>query len=85
MAVRLLYFAWVREQIGVAEENVTLPPEIRTAKDVVDWLCGRGGGYATAFSTPDRLRCALDQQISPLATPIAGVQEIAFFPPVTGG
>jgi sulfur-carrier protein len=83
--VRLVYFAWVREQIGVAEEELDLPRSLITIADLAPWMATRGGGYATAFADPAKLRCALDQVIAPFSTAIGEAKEIAFFPPVTGG
>lgn len=85
MAVDLLYFAWVREAIGVAGERVDPPAGVATVADLVDWLHERGGGYATAFADRQRLRAAVDQAFVALDTPIAGAREVALFPPVTGG
>ncbi|WBO23447.1 molybdopterin converting factor subunit 1 [Sphingomonas abietis] len=85
MAVQLLYFAWVREAIGRDGERVELPGDITDVAGLIGWLAMRGGGYATAFAEPQRLRCAIDQNFAGLATPIAGAREIAIFPPVTGG
>ncbi|MEH3041612.1 MAG: molybdopterin converting factor subunit 1 [Sphingomonas paucimobilis] len=85
MAVELLYFAWVREAIGMAGERVDPPSEVATVADLVEWLSARGGGYATAFADRHRLRTAVDQAFVPLDTPIAGAREVAIFPPVTGG
>ncbi len=83
--MRMVYFAWVRERIGVAEEDVSPPPEVATIADLVDWLAARGGGHAEAFADRARLRAAKDQAFVPLETPLAGAAEIAIFPPVTGG
>jgi len=85
MAIELLYFAWVREAIGIGSEQVDPPAEVTTIADLVDWLGARGGGYATAFADRQRLRAAVDQAFVPLDTPIAGAREVALFPPVTGG
>ena len=85
MAVELLYFAWVREAIGIAGERVDPPAAVVTVADLVDWLSARGEGHATAFADRQRLRAAVDQAFVPLDTPIAGAREVALFPPVTGG
>ena len=82
---RLVYFAWVREQIGVAEEEVDLSTLLITIADLAHWMAARGGGYATAFADPAKLRCAIDQVVAPFSTSIGDAKEIAFFPPVTGG
>ncbi len=85
MSVKLLYFAWVRERVGKAEEVVDLPAEIRTVRDLVGWLAGRGEEYAYAFDNPKVVRAAIDRaHVRPEAT-VAGAREIAFFPPMTGG
>ncbi len=85
MALDILYFAWVRERVGVGAERIDLPAGIATPLDLALWLAARGGGYAEAFGDPSRLRCALDQDIVPLTADLANAAEIAFFPPVTGG
>jgi len=81
----ILYFAWVREQVGMAEERMVLPSEVSTLADLAAWLGARGGGYTQAFARPEKLRAALDQQMLPLSSAIGAAREIAFFPPVTGG
>ena len=81
----ILYFAWVREQIGIAQEQVTPPPGVSTVGDLISWLAGRGAGHAAAFADPSRLRAAVDQEFASFDTIIAGAREIAIFPPVTGG
>lgn len=81
----LLYFAWVREGIGLGEENVAPPSEVTTVGALIDWLAARGGGYAAALGEPARLRAAVDQVFVGLDASIAGAREVAIFPPVTGG
>ncbi len=83
--MRLVYFAWVRERIGTAEEEVSPPVSVTTVADLVHWLAGQSHGHAEAFADRARLRAAVDQTFVPLDTPIAGAREIAIFPPVTGG
>ncbi len=85
MAIEMLYFAWVRERVGVAEERVDPPAEVTTVADLVDWLAGRDEAHAEAFAERGRLRAAVDQAFVGFDTPIAGAREIAIFPPVTGG
>jgi sulfur-carrier protein len=85
MAIDLVYFAWVRESIGRDGERVHLPADVLNIAGLIDWLAGRGGGHAEAFADRSRLRYAADQIFCPPETPIAGVREIAIFPPVTGG
>ena len=85
MPVKILYFAWVREKIGKADEVLDLPDNVETVADLVGWLKQRGPEYADAFARPGVVRAAIDQQhVRPDAS-LRGVREIAFFPPVTGG
>ncbi len=81
----MLYFAWVREAIGVGGERVDPPATATTVEELIDWLKGRSEGHAQAFADKGRLRAAIDQKFVPLDSPIGGAREIALFPPVTGG
>ena len=83
--MKLLYFAWVRERIGKPEENVEVPPSVRTVGELVAWLSGRGEEYAYAFENASVIRAAIDRNHVRPETQIAGAREIAFFPPMTGG
>ena len=83
--VALLYFASVRERIGRGEEQVHLPVGIDRVDRLIDWLIGRGQGYEAALARREVVRCAVNQEIASEATPIAAGDEVAFFPPVTGG
>lgn len=83
--MELLYFAWVRERIGMGQESVAPPETVRTVADLIGWLATRSTGHAAAFAEPDRLRAAVDQLFVPLDAPVAGAKEVALFPPVTGG
>lgn len=85
MATRLLYFAWVREAIGLGEEVVELPTHVTSVALLLHWLAARTPGHAAAFADPGRVRAAVDQRFVPLDTSVAGAREIAIFPPVTGG
>ena len=85
MSVKLLYFAWVREKVGCAEETVELPAEAVTIADVIGWLKSRGPEYAAAFERSEVIRAAIDQMHVKHNVAVAGAREIAFFPPVTGG
>ena len=83
--MRLLYFAWLRERIGLAEEEVAPPPEVTDVRGLVEWCRGRGEGYAAAFTDPSRIRIAVNQEaVGPDHLVRAG-DEVAFFPPMTGG
>jgi molybdopterin synthase sulfur carrier subunit len=83
--VRLLYFAWVRERIGRAEEVISLPAGVTTIAELMGHLSRRGEGYGEAFRRPEIIRAAIDRAHSRPDARIAGAREIAFFPPVTGG
>ena len=83
--MKVKYFAWVRERIGIAEEMVEPPANVRTVDDLIGWLTKRGETYAHAFEKPKVIRAAIDHtHVKPDAM-IAGAREIAFFPPMTGG
>jgi sulfur-carrier protein len=85
MSMKLLYFAWVRERIGKGEEVVEPPAQVATVADLMGWLAGRGEEYAFAFDNPKVIRAAIDRtHVKPDAV-IAGANEVAFFPPMTGG
>jgi sulfur-carrier protein len=83
--MKLVYFAWVRERIGRAEDHLEPPPEVATVADLMDWLRGRGEEYAYAFENGAVVRAAIDRVHAKPDAPIAGAREIAFFPPMTGG
>ena len=83
--MKILYFAWVRERIGLPEEILAPPPEVRTVGELIGWLAGRGENYAHAFENPNIIRAALDRVHTKHDTEFAGGREIAFFPPMTGG
>ncbi len=81
----ILYFAWLRERTGTSEESVTPPAGVRTVGDLVDWLTERSPGHASAFANRRTVRCAVNQDFADPATRISPGDEVAFFPPVTGG
>ena len=83
--MKLVYFAWVRERVGKAEETVELPADLVSVADLVDWLRGRGEEYAHAFEAGAVVRAAIDRVHAKPDAPISGASEIAFFPPMTGG
>jgi molybdopterin synthase sulfur carrier subunit len=83
--VTILYFAWLRERAGTGEERIVLPPEIRTVGALVEHLAARGGGHAAAFQNRHTVRCAVNQDFAGPDTPVRPGDEVAFFPPVTGG
>ncbi|WP_298973399.1 molybdopterin converting factor subunit 1 [uncultured Roseobacter sp.] len=79
----VLYFAWVRERIGLPREK--LNTSAQTVSDLVDELVAREDRYAVAFADRSALRVALDQELSDFDARLDGVREVAFFPPMTGG
>ncbi len=83
--VDLLYFAWVREMIGVESERLAQPAAVTTVAALLDWLATRSPGHAAALADRTRIRVAVDQRFATPDTPLAGAREIAIFPPVTGG
>lgn len=83
--MKLLYFAWVRQKVGLAEEMLTLPSDVSTVGDLISYLAGRGAGYAEAFADPARLRAAVNQDHVRFDASVCDADEVAFFPPVTGG
>ena len=83
--MKIVYFAWVRERVGKAEEIIEPPAGIATVGDLMGWLAGRGEEYAHAFDNPKVIRAAIDRAHVKATTAISGAREIAFFPPMTGG
>jgi sulfur-carrier protein len=84
-AMKILYFAWVRERIGKGSEIIEVPASVVTVSDLMAHLSARGPEYAAAFAKPDIVRAAIEQVHVKPAASIVGAREIAFFPPVTGG
>jgi len=83
--MRLLYFAWVRQRIGKSEELLDKPPSVTNVSNLVEYLRQRGPNYEAAFRDPALLRVALNQQHTDFNAVIHADDEVAFFPPVTGG
>ncbi len=83
--MRVLYFAWVRSQIGKPAEEFAKPAGVETVGDLILWLTTRGAGYAAAFAKPAAIRAAINQDYVRHDHPIGADDEIALFPPVTGG
>lgn len=81
--IDVLYFAWVRERIGLPREQVET--DAATVAELVDELRGREERYALAFSDLSSLRVAVDQDLTDFDASLEGVREVAFFPPMTGG
>lgn len=83
--MKIRYFAWVRERIGHAEEDINLPDGVTTGSQLMAYLKGRDEGYAAAFETPDVIRIAIDHEHADAESDITEAKEVAFFPPMTGG
>jgi molybdopterin synthase sulfur carrier subunit len=81
----VLYFAWLRERVGTGEEQVSVPPETRTVADLVAFLSARSPAHEAAFRNRNTIRCAVNQEFADPATQLGAADEVAFFPPVTGG
>jgi molybdopterin synthase sulfur carrier subunit len=84
-AVSLLYFAWLRERVGLSAETVELPEGVATVGALIEWLKARGANYRSAFDTPRVVRCAVNQDFAKPEAAVSPGDEVAFFPPVTGG
>jgi molybdopterin synthase sulfur carrier subunit len=82
---KLIYFAWVRERIGKPSEEVDLPAEVKTVRDLLAWLKGRGEEYEEALRFPDAIRVAINQEHVKHGAALGGAREIGLFPPMTGG
>ena len=85
MSVKVRYFAWVRERVGHAEEDIDVPDGVASVADLIAWLSKRDEGYAAAFAEPTVIRAALDREHVEHDTKLSGAREVAFFPPMTGG
>ncbi len=83
--MKVRYFAWVRERVGKADEDVDVPVGVATVGELMTWLASRGEEYAYAFENPTVIRAAIDKTHVKAQAAIAGAAEIAFFPPMTGG
>lgn len=83
--MKLVYFAWVRERIGLESEEVTLPTDVRTTHALIDWLRTRGPGYELALAEPRAVRVAVDKVHASGDVALGQAREVALFPPMTGG
>ncbi len=83
--MRIVYFAWLRDKAGLAAEEVTPPASVGTVADLVAWIGERGGGPAEALADLSAVRVAVNEEYAGLDRAIAPGDEVAFFPPVTGG
>ena len=83
--LKLLYFAWVRERTGTASEELELPDNVSTVADLIAALRAKGGGYTDAFESDDLVRVAVNKNHVSIDHKVQAGDEVAFFPPVTGG
>jgi molybdopterin synthase sulfur carrier subunit len=83
--MRLLYFAWIRSKTGIAAEDVEPPEAVKDVASLLEWLRGRGGGFADALKDPSVVRVAVNQEYARADHPVRAGDEVALFPPVTGG
>ena len=83
--MKLLYFAWLKTKTGVGEEEVSPPAEVTTVRELLDWIKSRGPGYAEALSDLSVIRVAINQEFARPDDPVKPGDEVALFPPVTGG
>ena len=83
--MNVLYFAWVRDRVGMARERIDPPDSVNTVGKLAEWLVSRSSGHAAAFRERELIRAAVNQEHVPFEHPISADDEIAFFPPMTGG
>jgi sulfur-carrier protein len=83
--LRILYFAWLRSKVGTAREEVLPPAEVRTVGALMTWLAASRPGFAEALAAPGMVRAAVNQDYAQPGDPVRPDDEVAFFPPVTGG
>ncbi len=83
--MKILYFAHFREKANIAEEDVELPGDVADVNGLLDWLEARGNGYADAFADRNHIRVAVNQEHVEFDAAVKDSDEVAFFPPMTGG
>ncbi len=83
--MKLLYFAWLKQKTGCTEEEVQPPAHVTTVAELLDWLEARGGGHAEALADRAAIRVAVNQEYARPGDPVKPGDEVALFPPVTGG
>ena len=83
--MKIRYFAWMKHTVGVADEEVIPPADVRTVGDLVAWLRTRSTGHAEALAAGAAFGAAIDQRTATFDAPLADAREVAFFPPFTGG
>ena len=83
--MRIRYFAWLKQRVGLAEEEVELPAGVTTVGGLKAWLGERHPRFAEACAAPGVVRAAVDHEFADDERTLRGAREVAFFPPVTGG
>lgn len=83
--MKILYFALLRQRVGIGEETIETPEDVTTVSGLVDWLRQRGPAFSEALMDIDAFRVAVDQEFADMDTVLRGDEEVAFFPPMTGG
>jgi len=83
--MRVLYFAWVKQRVGLGEEEIAPPASVQDVAGLIAWLSERSPGHAAAFAQAKQIRAAVNQEFAGPEAPVKAGDEIAFFPPVTGG
>ena len=83
--MKILYFAWLRQRTGIGEEDVSPPESVRDVASRVDWLKQRNPAFAEALADTSTLRVAFNQEFASFDTALNGTEEVALFPPMTGG
>ena len=83
--MKIRYFAWIRQRTGLDAEEVVAPTEVTDVAGLLDWLKTRNAGFAEALADFDSIRVAVNQEFAELDAPVAQSDEVAIFPPMTGG
>ncbi len=83
--MKILYFAWLRGKTGTGEETVSPPASVKDVAGLIEWLKQQSPGHAEAFADESVVRCAVNLEFAQTSDPVRPGDEIAFFPPVTGG
>ncbi|MDX1736803.1 MAG: molybdopterin converting factor subunit 1 [Alphaproteobacteria bacterium] len=83
--MNILYFAWLRQKVGTGQETRDLPENVNTVSDLVSWLKSEGPQYEEAFKDVSAIKVAINQEFAEFESSLNASDEVAFFPPVTGG
>ena len=83
--MKIVYFAWLREKAGISEEDVSPPATVKDVQGLIEWLRARDAGHAEALADLSVVRVAVNQEFAALDHAVGPEDEVALFPPVTGG